>query len=135
MSRIVCNEVRSIRTLNDQQLDEQALHGEEPEALKREDKAKLNTTEYVPYDKDLSKATVQNKNPQDEIENGTPTFLEKVNGTPHTGKLEAQKTTFGGMLTISKTLIVDSGQQTTVGEHNTPGGDGNNALNRYNGAH
>lgn len=84
--------IKSINTLNDQQVEEQATVEEASQTLKRGDKAKLTANEDVKYHNDLPKVTVQNRTPQGDNRESIPTCLEQLNGMTYIEDMIPQET-------------------------------------------
>lgn len=90
MSRNVCSEVSSIRALYKKQVDKLVPEREEFETLSRDDKGIFTPNGGEQYLIDLlTKATVQDKTPRGDTEDGIATCREQVTGMIHIGDLMA----------------------------------------------
>lgn len=91
MSGKVSNEVSSIRTLNEQQVNKHAPEGEEVNSLMREDEETMTSVGDIQYDVNLpTKVTVQHQTTLGEVKAGAPACRDRVTGSTRKGDKEHQ---------------------------------------------
>lgn len=83
----------------------------------------MTPTGDVQCRKHHAKSTLQNKAPREDVEDGTSTCREEVNGTANIGNLMAREIAIGDVLKIHKTFYRDKiGQKDLAVEHRTSRG-------------
>lgn len=124
----------SISTVDDQQVDKQVSDCGELETLNQVDKAILTINGDLQYHVDHStKVTVQNKTPQGDFGDGSPTCDERMMGTPYIGDLIARKSLIVDLLETHKTYHRDGERQTSAEEFKTLQRDDKKHLSRCGG--